>query len=210
MSGSKRDIVCLQDVFQEFTMEAKVPDAATLNKFINKYPHYAKELAAFTTEWIMQECIPKEETVEEIAGSEIEISKAMSFLQNKLYELDQEKASKNNESKLTNPFKDCDFSKIRDELVKLDIEETIFAKMRDRKILVETVPTYLLNKLADLLKVNTSELNQHLSMPAVIPSYAQFKSKTKPTALQKETFRSAIKNSLLSDSQKEKWFSTLK
>ena len=58
MKARNHDADDLQDVLQEFIEKVERPDAASLEAFVRKYPHYAADLTDFAAEWLLEELSP--------------------------------------------------------------------------------------------------------------------------------------------------------
>src|SRR5713226_7381775 len=129
----------LQDVLQEFIEAVERPDAATLDEFVRKYPHYAAELTDFAAEWLLEELSPSE--VLSSDEQHAAVSHAMSYLQNRLYEMERTRTEQGGDPTKVAPlfaqWTPTEFKCLADAL---GVKKPEVAKIRDRKIEADTIP----------------------------------------------------------------------
>lgn len=188
----------LAEVLQEIPELAGRPDPSLLADLVQKHPHLAAELGDFFTEWFLQDSLPEPEPPTE--GSEART------LEQVLQRFDSlSRAALEEPSVFANPFAGREPARLRSLAESIGLDKTVLAKLRDRKIEASTIPEELTLSLARELEVPLGAMLHHLNGPATIPVGASFKTKGKPTAGVKESFRVAIERSQLEGSSKARW-----
>ncbi len=191
----------LQDVFQELVSAAERPDAEALEEMVARYPRFASELTDFAVEWALQDLLPDEGSAD---AGESAVPEAMRRFRRRLEELDSSVPGALSDPAV-NPFADRAAAELGRIATALGIDKTIMAKLRDRKIVAETVPAALRDGLAAELEVSAPVLAAHLTAPAVVHAGASFKAKEPPRTGPKETFVEAVRRSSLAEAAKARW-----
>jgi len=205
MNSAQHNEIKLHDVLHEFVMAVERPDANSLEEFVKKYPQFSAELTNFTAEWLLQDLLSENDTSEKNVASGALISKAMSRLQNKLYEVGRTEANREQETNSNvNPFEGCQPAELKKIARSLGIDTTIMAKLKNGRIEGE-IPTKLCDGFAKAFDVPLQVIKEIFSGPAIIQAQASFKSHAKPEVVTKETFEEAVRRSTLGDDEKEKW-----
>ena len=189
----------LQDALQELIESGKRPDAEALEKIVARHPQHAADLTEFAVEWALQELLP--EPPAEDPG-ESAVPAAMQRFQERLAELDREGPALDSP---VDPFADRTPAELKRVASALGLDKTLVAKLRDRKIVADTVPTELCDGLAMELEVPPAAIVAHLAQPAVVYASASFKAADKPEAGPKESFAEAVRRSFLETSEKSRW-----
>ena len=205
MSSTQHNEIKLHDVLHEFVLTAERPDANSLEEFVKKYPQFSMELTNFAAEWLLQDLLPENEASKEKAASSALISKTMSRLQNKLYEVDHTEANREQEiNSNVNPFEGYQPTELKKIARSLGIDTTIMAKLKNGRIEGE-IPDKLCIGFAKALDVPLQAIKEIFSGPSTIQAQASFKSHAKPEVITKETFEEAVLRSTLSEEEKAKW-----
>ncbi len=197
----------LQDALQELISSGDQPDAEALEKIVARYPRYAAELTDFAVEWALQELLP-ETAGEDHGGSAVPA--AMDRFRARLAELEAGGGTPasprvGGAAAAAEPFADRSPAELKRLAATLGLDKTLVAKLRDRKIVAETVPAELREELATELEVPAAAVAAHLALPAVVHAGASFKAAGKPEAGAKETFSEAVRRSSLATREKARW-----
>jgi hypothetical protein len=195
----------LDDVLHAFAMAKAVPDPGTLEEFTRKYPAYADELTEFAVDLLLDSAI-EDEADETDAGESVSpaVSRAISYFQNALYELEKKSAAPLQSVPQTkNPFADMDRARFRSVASGLRANNTFMIKLRDRIIEPDTVTarTGFCDKVAKETGEPMNLLIAHFKGPPVLARGQHFKSDEKPAISGRESFEDAVRNSGLSPEQ---------
>ncbi len=202
MSDNTLDIE-LQDALQELVETGEQPDAEALETIVARYPRHAAELTDFAVEWALQELLPEGPAADQ---AESAVPAAMQRFQDRLAEL--ERAAEPRPSTRVDPFADRTPGELKRVASALGLDKTLVAKLRDRKIVADTVPAKLCDGLAMELEVPPAAIVAHLAQPAVVYAGASFKAAGKPEAGPKESFAEAVRRSFLDASEKSHWLAS--
>lgn len=199
----------LESVLLEFRVEAgDGPKPAILEASCRKHPQYARELADYALEWLIDEAMAHTEAPSDVAANASSplVSRAISRLYDRIREREarEEAASRLSGQQAVNPFEGPPLSRtraIRDELA---INTPLFSKFRNRLIDPDTVPRAFLERFARLLERTVEEFLDYLRLPPTVHAVANFKAEAKPAVTaQKESFEGAVRGSSLDEKQKQ-------
>lgn len=202
MTTNTKPDVSLDDVLHELALTSAKPDAKVLGDFIRRYPDYVEEITDFAAE--LAALAIAEEADEGIepatTGTSPAVSKALSRLQNRLYEMKKGQIAG---GPVTNPFASLTREQFRSVAKELHATEYFVIKLRDRTIAPETISTGFRRKVADVLKVPESLIAAHFAAPAEIRAGMEFMSEQKPEASRRQSFAEAVKSLSLSPEQEQ-------
>ncbi len=208
----------LQNALQELVETGEQPDAEMLETIVARHPQHAAELTDFAVEWALQELLP-----ESVAGDQGEsaVPAAMERFRARIAELEHSDVgpaallgdgSGRPAASFDDPFADPFAERTPAELKRvagaLGLDKTLVAKLRDRKIVAETVPDELFDGLAMELEVPPAAIVAHLAQPAVVYAGASFKAAGKPEVGPKESFAEAVRRSFMEPGAKTRWLSS--
>lgn len=195
----------LDDVLYAFALARAVPDPEVLEEFTKRYLAYAETLTEFAVDLLLDSMI--EDEVDEVSDGESvspAVSRAISYFQNALYEIEQETLPPLRAVPQTrNPFAEMDRARFRSVANGLHANNTFMIKLRDRMIEPDTVTTRtgFCQKIAQETGTPMNLVIAHFKGPPVIARSQHFKSDEKPTLAGRETFEEAVHNSGLSPEQ---------
>ena len=185
------------EVFQALLEKSETPSTSALVEAVAQNPEMRSDLVEFATEWALLETLP--EAPNEGLEAPSAVGMAMERLQSHLASRQQERKTP------TDPFAGRPPTELHRVAGRLGLDKTLLAKLRDRKIVAETVPADLRSDLGRELQVPMAVVAAHLAAPPVIPMGMEFKSRTKPQVGEKETFGEAVRRSHLSEVEKARW-----
>ncbi len=191
----------LQDALQELLAAAEAPDAEALEEILRRYPEHAAEVTEFAVEWALQDLLPATDDDDGASGSKVPA--AMARFRARLDQLDAPSSSATPQD----PFADRSPTELVGLATRLGLDKILVAKLRDRKILGETVPRALQEGLATELGVSPAVIAAHLTAPPTIPHGANFKAQRAPEAAAKESFEQAVRRSSLAEGEQGRWLS---
>ncbi|MEM7583351.1 MAG: hypothetical protein AAF560_08230 [Acidobacteriota bacterium] len=187
----------LHTAFQELIEAGDRLDASILEAAIARYPQFAAELTEFAVEWVLQDELPAEgdPTLKKEENDDSPVNDALARFRQQL-ELHPAVTGP------PNPFAERSALQLQDLASSLGLDKILIAKLRDRRILAETLPQALKDDLASALDVPPPVLAKHLAAPAAMPSGLSFKSQVQPEAGPKESFADAVRRASLSEDDK--------
>ena len=200
MTRTKHD-VSLHDVLEEMAFASERPDAKVVGEYLRRYPQYADEITDFAAELAAMAVAASVDDGFEpsTTGTSPAISRALSQLHNRLYEVKQaQEAREASGPDLFAPLSPGQFRALASEL---GVNALFLSKVRDRTIEPETIPHGFRVKMADAIKVSEPLVAAYLARQATIPDQMRFLSERKPEASRRQSFADAVKSSNLTDEQ---------
>lgn len=203
----------LREALYTLTLAKEIPDAKTLDDVINKYPQFANELVDFAVELVLdffREYNSEDLAIEAEEGVSLSVSKAMSYYQNRIFELKQGKAANSNSEEkiekqsIENPFANLDRKSFRNFSKEINATPTFVTRLRDRQIKPETIPSSFIRVISQKLNRPYEVVLKHFQAPPVLASAQYYKSENKPMVQEQYTFEYALKNSGLTEEQQNK------
>lgn len=204
MTPTAKSPTDLQDAFDELLTLGEQPSAEILDQVVARYPEHAAALTDFAIEWLAQDLLPPGEDEELAAADDASsesVQRAMQRFRERLGQVDAAGGQ------LVDPFDGRTSEDLAKIGVDLDLDKSLMAKLRDRKIDGATVPPQLVERLALALVVSAAAVTAHLNAQARLHHQQDFKmvQQDKPEAGAKESFADAVRNSSLDDESKERW-----
>jgi hypothetical protein len=197
----------LDDVLNVFALAKAVPDPETLEEFTRNYPAYADDLTEFAVALLLDDAIADEADVDAAEDDNTvspAVSRAISFFQNAVYELENKPAVPlRSVAQPKNFLADMDRARFRSVASGLHANNTFMIKLRDRTVEPDTVTsrTGFCRKVAEEAGEPFDLVIAHFKGPQVIGRRQYFKSDNKPAIAHRETFEEAVRNSGLTEEQ---------
>ena len=198
----------LDSVLFDFRLEAdSAPNPAILDAYCRKYPKYARELTDYAMQWLIETAIDAttgNADVEKPASS-ILVSRAISRFHDRVSgKLISTEVAQESSHDVRSPFEELSVVRKREICNILGINIPLLAKFQNRLIDPDTTPRRFLDKFAEILGSTLIELVIYLRLPSGMHRQADFKAEKKPSIeIRKEIFEEAVRNSSLSDQQKQ-------
>ena len=203
----------LREVLYDFSQAKRVPDAELLDDFVRQFPQYADTLTEFAIELAMDALRP-EPTIDAKAEIDLSqmspaVSRAMSRFRNRLNSVRQTTSPDSNRAPIIevadapNPFSTLNRAAFRALAVRIGANTVFVAKLRDRQIKPDTIPSGFLQFLANVLKTSLDFVTAHFAAPPSTSTMALqfYKADDKPDGNQQQSFVEAVKSSGLSEDQ---------
>jgi len=204
MNTEKQKTVPLEDVLTELVLAQEKPDAALLDEFTRRFPEYAEALTSYAIELATEAALETDKTsvLPKDAGKEASVLalRAMSRFQNRKFAT-QTQGRTVSRAAMVNPIASVATKELRAIVAKLEINDVLMMKLRDRRIREDTVPAWFCADLARELSISEDVLRAHLAAPPQIQSATRFKADGKPETATKESFEEAIESSGLTPEQ---------
>ena len=217
MNPLTSNAVPLRDVLYELSLAKRVPDAGLLDDFVRRFPKYADSLTEFAIELAMDALRPEPEVD---AKAEIDlnrvspvVSRSMSRFHNRLHAVRQatkptsDRAPSPEVADTPNPFAELSRAAFRALADRIYANTVFIAKLRDRQIKPDTIPSGFLHCLAEALDVSLNLVTVHFATPSTSTSRQFYKADDKPDSNQRQSFVEAVKGSGLSKDQQNQLLS---
>ncbi len=203
MNTDNQKTVPLDDVLTELALAQDIPDAALLDEYTRRFPHYAEALTSYAIDLAVEAAIERSSSAAPTPATSALAMRAMSRFQNRKFEArTRTPAAVTAPPSVANPIASCSTSELRELVLRMQINNVFMLKLRDRRIEAGTIPGWFCGTLAHELSVPVDVLRAHFSAPARIPDETRFKADRKPEVATKETFEEAIETSGLTPEQK--------
>jgi len=203
MTSDTKEDASLNDVLNEMALASATPTAKVVGAYVRRYPQYAEEITDFAAELAAVAVLGQgDDSIEpSTEGTSPIVSKALSKLQNRLYELKQELSAR--ADSIPDLFGALDQGQFRSLAGSLGVNAFFLAKIRDRTIVPDTIPRGFRLKVADAFSVSEPVVAAYLARPPRIPEQMRFLSERKPEAVRQQSFADAVRSSSLSDEQQQ-------
>jgi hypothetical protein len=192
----------LENVLELFVASADRPGRDDLLAFIERYPHYRRELIDFASLWAEQDLIPPAPELDQLAAEQLG-NRMASFVENQLYAL-KAKAEPQDlpasqptamAASLRNLTEQAGRS-LHDVARAACLDLVLTRKLNARQIRPETIPRTLSQRIADFLAVPLEQILVVWTGPPHL-GRASFRSNTKPAVAAQEDFADAVAASSL-------------
>jgi hypothetical protein len=206
MTNTKHE-ASLEDVLHEMALTSERPDAKVVGDYLRRYPQYAEEITDFAAELASLAIAADVHNPIEpsTTGTSPAISRALSELHNRLYEVKQEQAVR--EAQVPDLFAPLDPGQFRTLASELGVNAFFLSKVRDRTLEPETIPLGFRMEMANAMKVSEPVVAAYLAAQATIPERMSFLSEQKPEASRRQSFIDAVKSSKLTEEQQRRLLS---
>jgi hypothetical protein len=179
-----------EEVLLAFSSEAK-HDRGTLAHYLSEYPEHAEALV----EWSIELFVSASRNDEVKMTSETAVDRAWQRFQTAiLVPLD---------TSIKSPFATLGRAAFKGLSKRLDVNDLLLARLRDRAINVNTIPGRFVQKIATALGATEDELKGYLTGPPIVAQSVSFRSAEKPAAGAQISFEEAIETSHLTQVQKD-------
>ncbi|VAW71872.1 hypothetical protein MNBD_GAMMA12-1806 [hydrothermal vent metagenome] len=205
MTDNMTNMISIDDVLYQFSLEQEAPSAELLEEFTQRYPEYAEALTDFAIKWAADTmAIPDPIANESESTNDVSVSIAMSRFLNKTHELKSLKDTKTSSqaSIVRNPFSALEKDEFRNLVQRLNVTRLFLSKIRDRIIEVSTVRPGFFDLLAKESGESFEIIKAHFAADAELHPDMKFKAKSKPSVKSKQSYEEALDTSGLSSDQK--------
>lgn len=186
----------LEDVLDELAGLDGPPDAATLRRWTERYPEFAREIVGFTTDWVAMDAARAAHVVsaEEV---DLVVNRTMSRVQTMLDAGEQPSALTDLAAEIHDTGKDLDAFQRQ-----LGIDRSILDSLIKRLAKPSTMPTCLIRSIADSLNRSMSQVRDYFRLPPLLAG--AHKSRARPAPMQVE-FSMLVRYSSLPEPDKNRW-----
>jgi hypothetical protein len=179
-----------EDVLVAFSVEP-THDGKTLEKYLTDYPEHAQALIACSIELM----VDATRNVEIVATSEKAVDRAWQRFQSAVGQPE--------EAPVTNPFATLNPTAFKSLAKKLNINNLLLIRLRDRAIDAATIPRRFVQMLSTELGATTDAVMNYLRNPPTTVSGHSFRSTVKPAVIEQISFERAVQTSQLTHDQQK-------
>jgi len=211
--NANRD-AALDDLYYEVAMVEPSARVDFLDQLVRTHPQHARELTDFAVELAFDDLKCKKTAAPAVPDTDPIVMKAMSKLQNRLYELDNKpkdsmgrsrheaQVRPKRESAPVNPFASLTHMEMRRVANDLKANTLLIIMLRDRQIRPDTMSSGFCRRTAEVLGVPDPVVIAHLAGAREIPRDNLYKSDHKPEVVMQVTFEDALIACQLTEEQK--------
>lgn len=163
----------------------------TLEQYLNEYPEHAKALVACSIELM----------VNATRGDEVEVTSEGAV--DRAWQRFQTAVSLPGDVSVTNPFATLNPTAFKSLAKKLDINNLLLIRLRDRAIDATTIPRRFVQRLATELGATAEAVMDYLRSPPAMVSGHSFRSAVKPAVTEQISFEKAVETSQLTGAQQD-------
>lgn len=196
----------LDELYYDLSIAEPTERGEVLDQLVRAYPERASELNEFAVELAFDTAKHANISTEPVDDSDPVVMRAMSKLQNRLFELEHEQkqdASASSAEAPANPFAPMSREQFRAAASALGANLRFTMRLRDRGIRPDTISPGFRRHAAGKLGVSEAVLSAHLAGQPEVRLDSRFKSQQKPQAAVQETFQEAVANSGLTREQQD-------
>jgi len=180
-----------EEVLLAFSIEAS-HDEATLKQYLREYPEYATALADCSIELMI-----------DAAHDSDEVQVSSAHVVEQAWQQFQAVVHPTLAASVENPFATLNPTAFKSLAKKLDINNLLLIRLRDRAIDAATIPRRFVQRLATELGATTDAVMDYLrNSPAMVSGHS-FRSAVKPAVTEQISFEKAVETSQLTHSQQE-------
>jgi hypothetical protein len=204
----------LREALYSLAVAKEIPDAGVLDDVVRRFPQYGSELTEFAIAIVIDALrgdvdVGVAEGAVDPAAVSPAVSRAMSRFQNRLYAVNLgtkpaiTPTERSTVSGPTNPIAALSRDEFRAFARRLNASNVFAMKLRDRKVLPNTLTPGFQKRVADELRAPLDVVVAHFAAGQSGGARAQqfFKADDKPTDSGQQTFEEAVRSSGLTDEQ---------
>lgn len=186
----------LEDVLDELAGLDGPPDAATLRQWTQRYPEFAREIVAFTTDWIGMNAARAEHVV---AAEEVDlvVNRTMSRVQAMLDAGEKSSALTDLAAEIHDAGNDLDSFQRQ-----LGIDRSILDSLIKRLAKPSTMPACLIQSIAGSLSRSMSQVRDYFRLPPQLAGAHKSGGRPAPTQVD---FSVLVRYSSLPEAEKDRW-----
>jgi len=179
-----------EEVLLAFSVEP-THDRKTLEKYLTDYPEHGQALITCSIELM----VDATRNVEIVATSEKAVDRAWQRFQSAVGQPE--------EASVINPFATLNPTAFKSLAKKLNINNLLLIRLRDRAIDAATIPRRFVQRLSTELGATTDAVMDYLRNPPAMVSGHSFRSAVKPAVTEQISFEKAVETSQLTHDQQE-------
>jgi len=200
----------LEEVLDAYIAASQTPSREMLQKWIKRYPQYALELTDFTVAWSQIEHFPEKKNQQTDSNARVKLGINIAH-----QAYDQAAATKHvikeqNIAPLESFFREGKkLGYSPDEFAEqINVPVTVIKRIESRLLIVDTIPTKLIETLAFTLQRPGDEIWNFLTRAPVVSQTLRLKSHQAPKVAQQQNFFDVIRTDpTISEEQRAYWLS---
>ena len=169
------------------------PSSNTLREWIHRYPYYERELTDFVAAWILMDTLPPDPDTEE-PDEEALMRRGTAMIEALLPGKDKQSPRESHRpfAGLLGEAKTLGLT--MHELANVTrLSPALVAKLDQRLIRADTVPTEVLGDLARVIQRTTEEVLVHLRREPMLPAALEYKAEEAPAVPDQQDFFDAVR-----------------
>lgn len=179
-----------EEVLLAFSVEP-THDHKTLGQYLRDYPEHTKALVACSIELMVD------------ATRSDEVAVTSEDAVNHAWQRFQSAVELPDDVSVINPFATLNPTAFKSLAKKLDINNLLLIRLRDRAIVAATIPRRFIHGLASELGATAESVMDYLRSPPAMVSGHSFRSSVKPAVTEQISFAEAIEKSQLTPAQQD-------
>lgn len=165
-----------EDVLNDFAVE-EATNKITLTRYLRMYPEYAEDLVDLARE-LSRESNQRDRELSESDQTLIDNA----WIQHKNV----------GPGRIANPLEGMEAGKRNEIIATLSIPRQVFAALRERRVVVSSIPKSFLNSLASMVGMSADTLSNVLAGPPDMNSVRSYKSDASPGVSEQVTFEQLL------------------
>ena len=179
-----------EQIILAFASEPK-HDRETLERYLREHPAHAEAIVDCSIERMVSETRHEEMPLDADASTDM------------VWQRFQAALGAPRDAAITNPFAQLNPTAFKTLAKKLDINNLLLIRLRDRAIDAATIPRRFVQKLASELGATTEIVAAYLHNPPAMVSSHSFRASVKPAVAQQISFEEAVETSHLTQAQQD-------
>jgi hypothetical protein len=197
----------VDDVLNAYVASSAGPSYEALTEWIQRYPHFERELTEFTVGWSLSETLPPIKETEEV-DQETLVLRGMSVVQGILNKEDWQPTDKH--TPFAGLLKEGKHRGLSiDRLAEVTRLSAVLVRKLDRRLIVfASIPTEAIAVLARAVARGKEEVARYLRGQPMLPNGASYKAEEAPKLSESEDFFEAVRtDKTLPEEWRRHWLS---
>jgi hypothetical protein len=203
----------LEDVLDAYVAEVETPSSATLAEWIQRYPHYERELTEFTVAWCQMQSLSPAEGTEPDEDDEALLRHGMNIVQNLLQKQSMQPPSQTQGKHdafagLLAQGRSSGLSSLAQLADCVELSAALVRKLDRRLIRYTSIPLQLIETFARILRRDVVTIARYLNGTPTLITGASYKAEQAPGLTGQQDFFEAVRHDPeLSEERRQQWLS---
>ena len=200
----------LEEVLDAYIAASPTPSRVVLQEWIKRYPQYAQALTDFTIAWSQTEHFPENKNPQKDPNARLQIGMNIARQANKQAVIANHRTKAQSRAPIESFFREGkQLGYSPDELARqLNIPVTVIRRIESHLVLIDTIPTGLIESFATTLQRPFGDISHFLKSRPDIPQSVRLKSHQAPKVAQQQNFFDVIRTDpTISEEQRTYWLS---
>lgn len=200
----------LEEVLDAYIAASQTPSREILQEWIKRHPQYAQELTDFTVAWSQTEHYPEKKNQQKDPSARLHLGMNIAHQAYDQIAATNHVIREQNKAPLASFFREGkQLGYSPDEFAEqINVPVTVIRRIESRLLLVDTIPTKIIETIAFTLQRPGDEIWNFLTRPPVVPQTLRLKSHQAPKVAQQQNFFDVIRaDPTISEEQRAYWLS---